>query len=327
MFPPLPGPAPQNRLGLARWLVSREHPLTARVIVNRLWAEIFGRGLVTTPEDFGTQGASPSHPELLDWLAVELIDSGWDLQHILRLIVTSATYRQSARMWVIRASVDPSNSLLARGPRFRLKAEVIRDTALAVSGLLVDQVGGPSVRPYQPAGLWVEVAVADDTYSGGPYVQSHGDDLYRRSVYTWWKRTCPPPALNTLDAPEREFCRVERSRTNTPLQALVLLNDPTFVEAARKLAERMLVEGGPDRASRLTFGFRLVTARSPTAAELEVLSDSLASIRSRFLANDTAAAELLRVGESPLPRLEPAELAAYTAVANILLNLDEFVTK
>ncbi len=174
------------------------------------------------------------------------MDSGWNLQHILRLIVTSATYRQSSQISGEAFRLDPDNRLLARGPRFRLKGEVIRDAALAVSGLLVHELGGPSVRPYQPKGLWVEVAVADDSYSGGPYVQSHGNDLYRRSVYTWWKRTCPPPALNTLDAPEREFCRVERSRTNTPLQALVLLNDPTFVEAARKLAERMLVEGGPE---------------------------------------------------------------------------------
>jgi hypothetical protein len=295
--------------------------------VNRLWAEIFGRGLAATLEDFGTQGELPTHPELLDWLAVELVDSGWDLHHILRLIVTSSTYRQAAKLASPLAELDPDNRRLARGPRFRLKAEVIRDSALSVSRLLVNRLGGPSVRPYQPAGLWEEVAVADHSYSGGPYVVSEGEDLYRRSVYMWWKRTCPPPNLNTFDAPEREFCRVQRSRTNTPLQALVLLNDPTFVEAARKLAERMIVDGGKQDRSRLRYGFRLVTARIPTAAELELLGTSLKTFRRRFAADVNSAASLLSVGDSNVPELNQPELAAYTAIANMLLNLDEFITK
>ena len=322
MLPPIPADAARNRLGLARWLLDPTHPLTARVIINRLWAELFGQGLVTTQEDFGTQGATPSHPELLDWLAVELIESGWNIQYILRLIVTSATYRQSSRVHPELTQRDAQNELLARGPRFRLKAEVIRDSALAVSGLLVHKLGGPSVRPYQPAGLWVEVAVADDSYSGGPYVQSQGDDLYRRSVYTWWKRTCPPPNLNAFDAPEREFCRVQRSRTNTPLQALVLLNDPTFVEAARKLAERMINEGGADLRGRITYGFRLATSRKLSSKELDVLTESLARYRQKFETESHLGKELVSVGHSKrAAEMKTIELAAYTAIANHDLEL------
>ncbi|MCH8922606.1 MAG: DUF1553 domain-containing protein, partial [Planctomycetes bacterium] len=328
MLPPFPRGAPRNRLGLARWITARSHPLTARVIVNRLWAEIFGQGLVATPEDFGTQGAAPSHPELLDWLAVELIESGWNVQHILRLIVTSASYQQSARVSAALHRRDPNNRLLARGPRFRLKAEVLRDAALAAGGLLVQKLGGPSVRPYQPAGLWVEVQVTDDSYSGGPFVQSKGDDLYRRSVYTWWKRTCPPPNLNTFDAPDREFCRVQRSRTNTPLQALVLLNDPTFVEAARALAQRAIDRGGPKVNDRISLAFGRALSRAPQPGELAILSDALARYRKRFAADPAAAKKLVSVGDSkPDSKTNVAELAAYTAVANIILNLDEFVTK
>lgn len=327
VLPDFPKDAERNRLGFAKWLTSRNHPLTARVIVNRLWAEIFGHGLVETLEDFGTQGALPSHPQLLDWMAVELIESGWDVQHVLRLIVSSATYQQSSRTTTGLQQSDPNNRLYARGPRFRMKAEVIRDSALSVSGLLVNKIGGPSVRPYQPSGLWVEVAVADDNYSGGPYVQSQGDDLYRRSLYTWWKRTCPPPNLNTLDAPEREFCRVQRSRTNTPLQALVLMNDPIFVEAARKLAERMIrVDKNP--TTRIQFGFRLVTAREANAEEIELLLRALNRFRARFADQPDLAEKLLSVGDSPRAvDAESEELAAYTAISNMLLNLDEFVTK
>ncbi len=327
LFPRFPADAPRNRLGLSRWLVSDQHPLTARVVVNRIWAELFGFGLVPTPEDFGTQGTPPSHPELLDWLAVELMESGWDLHHLLRLIVSSATYQQAAVLTPELIELDPDNRLLGRAPRFRMKAEVIRDSALSVSGLLVHKVGGPSVRPYQPDGLWAEVSVTDDSYSGGPYVQSHGDDLYRRSLYSWWKRTCPPPSLNLLDAPEREFCRVQRSRTNTPLQALVLLNDPTFVEAARKLAERMLTEGGQHPRTRLAYGFRLAIGRQPSDVELDVFTVALERYLKRFKADSFAAARLLSVGESDLPALDQAELAAYAAIASTLLNLDEFVTK
>ncbi|MFP6677216.1 MAG: PSD1 and planctomycete cytochrome C domain-containing protein [Pirellulaceae bacterium] len=328
IFPPYPDSATRNRLGFSRWLVSPQHPLTARVIVNRIWAEVFGRGLVTTLEDFGTQGASPSHPELLDWLAVELVESGWDLHHILRLMVMSSTYRQTAAMTPDLLKRDPENRLYGRGPRFRMKAEVLRDAALAASGSLVHKLGGPSVRPYQPVGLWVEVQVTDDSYSGGPYVQSKGDDLYRRSLYTWWKRTCPPPNLNTFDAPEREFCRVQRSRTNTPLQALVLLNDPTFVEAARQLAQRAIGQGGQHVRDRISLAFQLSLSRAPQPSELSVLTDAFMVYRKRYEADPVAAKRLIAVGDSkPLATIVPAELAAYTAVANIIFNLDEFVTK
>jgi hypothetical protein len=328
VLPPFPTGAARTRLGFSQWLMSRNHPLTARVIVNRIWAEVFGRGLVTTLEDFGTQGASPSHPELLDWLSVELIDSGWNVHHLLRLIVSSSTYRQAAMVMPEALRRDPGNKFYSRGPRFRMKAEVLRDTALAASGSLVHRLGGPSVRPYQPAGLWVEVQVTDDSYSGGPYVQSTGDDLYRRSVYTWWKRTCPPPNLNTFDAPEREFCRVQRSRTNTPLQALVLLNDPTFVEAARQLAQRVIVQAGPEVHDRISLAFQRSLSRTPQPRELAVLVDALTRYRQRFEADPAAAKRLISVGDStPSATMKPAELAAYTAVANIILNLDEFVTK
>jgi hypothetical protein len=328
ILPPFPSTAPRNRLGLAQWLTSPSHPLTARVIVNRLWAELFGQGLVTTQEDFGTQGAAPSHPELLDWLAVELMESGWDVQHLLRQIVTSATYRQSSRVSREHHTRDPNNTLMGRGPRFRMKAETLRDSALAVSGLLINSQGGPSVKPYQPAGLWVEVQVTADNYSGGPYIQSKGDDLYRRSVYTWWKRTCPPPNLNTFDAPDREFCRVQRSRTNTPLQALVLLNDPTFVEAARALAQRAIANGGPTVRDRISFIFRQSVSRVPQAKELAILEAALARYQARFEADPAAANKLLSVGASkPAAKVNVAELAAYSAVASMILNLDEFVTK
>jgi len=328
VLPPFPPDAPRNRLGLARWMTSRSHPLTARVIVNRLWAELFGQALVATPEDFGTQGAAPSHPELLDWLAVELMESDWNVQHLLRQIVTSSTYQQSSRVSAALHKQNPDNKLLARGPRFRMKAEVLRDAALAVSGLLVDKLGGPSVRPYQPAGLWVEVAVGDDSYSGGPFVQSTGDDLYRRSVYTWWKRTCPPPNLNTFDAPEREFCRVQRSRTNTPLQALVLLNDPTFVEAARSLAQRMISDGGSDDRERITLALKQSISRAPRPPELDILANALGTYRRHFEADPAAAKQLVSVGDSKTDSTTNlAELATFTALANVILNLDEFVTK
>ena len=257
-----------------------------------------------------------------------MMESGWNVQHVLRQIVTSSTYQQSARVSPALYRRDPNNRLLARGPRFRMKAEVLRDTALAASGLLVNKLGGPSVKPYQPAGLWVEVQVTDDSYSGGPYVLSKGDDLYRRSVYTWWKRTCPPPNLNTFDAPDREFCRVQRSRTNTPLQALVLLNDPTFVEAARALAQRAIVNGGPNVDDRISLAFERSLSRAPQPRELAILAGALARYRKRFEADPVAAKKLLSVGDSkPNGTTNVAELAAYTAVANIILNLDEFVTK
>jgi hypothetical protein len=328
-LPPLPKGAPANRLGLSRWLVSRDQPLTARVTVNRYWQLFFGNGLVKTAEDFGSQGDPPSHPELLDWLAVEFRESGWDVRHIVRLIVTSSAYRQASAVTPALEARDPDNRLLARGPRLRLQAEFIRDQALAVSGLLDRRVGGASVFPYQPAGLWQELASRSDgaNWSAQVYVQSRGRDLYRRTMYTFWKRASPPPTLVTFDAPDREVCVVRRARTNTPLQALVLMNDPTYVEASRKLAERLMREARTP-AERIALGFRLVTARPPRADEAAVLTELFDAQRAVYRRDRAAALKLLRVGESHRdPRLDPAELAAWTAVAGVLLNLDEAVTK
>ncbi len=266
-FPPLPEGVPVNRLGLAQWLVSREHPLTARVWVNRAWERFFGAGLVRTTENLGSQSEWPSHPELLDWLAVEFMEAThlpsvagqpptpWDMKALQKLIVMSATYRQSA---VVTSDVDPENRLLSRGPRVRLSAEMARDQALAISGLLVPKIGGPSVRPYMPDGVWDETSRYGDLRG---YKADAGEGLYRRTMYTIWKRTAPPPSLMLFDAPAREVCTVKRSRTNTPLQALALMNEITYVEAARKLGERMMTEGGTSTEDRLTYGFRLATAR------------------------------------------------------------------
>jgi hypothetical protein len=317
---PLPTGAPNNRLGFAHWVTSPDNPLTARVAVNRFWQMYFGVGLVKTVEDFGLQGEWPSHPELLDWLATEFVRTGWDVTAIQKLIVTSATDRQSSRATPEMLRRDPENRLVARGPRQRLPAEMLRDSALFVSGLLVEKIGGPSVKPYQPAGLWKELAMQDMDY-----VQSKGDDLYRRSLYTFWKRTIPPPMLAAFDAANREACVVRETRTNTPLQALNLMNDVTFVEAARKLAERMIREGGTDP---LTYGFRVVTARRPSPDELRVLADGLAYHRDYFSTDATRAAEFLKQGESPVDAsMDTSELAAYAAVASLMLNLDEASAK
>lgn len=277
----LPG-QPTNRLGLARWLVSPQNPLTARVTVNRLWQSVFGTGLVRTAEDFGTRGELPSHPELLDWLALEFVRTGWDIKRMVKLLVTSATYQQDSRLTAELQAKDPDNRLLARGPRHRLPAEMIRDQALAVSGLLVENIGGPSVKPYHPPGLYEQVVAGT-----GPstYVQGHGEDLYRRSLYTYWKRSVPNPAMLIFDAPFRETCTVRRSRTTTPLQALNLLNDPTFVEAARGLAQRMMREGGSKPESRIRHGFRLVTSRAPNTKELAVLIKGLQRAQRSFRAD------------------------------------------
>jgi hypothetical protein len=329
VLPRLPEGAPRNRLGLAQWLTHPSHPLTSRVTVNRYWQSYFGTGLVKTSEDFGSQGELPSHPELLDWLAAEFM-TAWDVKHLQRLIVTSATYRQSSRVTSALVARDPENRLLARGPRHRLPAEGIRDLALSVSGLLQHKIGGPSVSPYQPAGLWEELMARADgkNWTAQEYSQSHGADLYRRTMYTFWKRTCPPAQLATFDAPDRETCTVRRARTNTPLQALVLMNDPTYVEASRKLAERILIEGGTTTEQRIQFAFRLATARPPTPRELHVLQRVLDQQLARFNSNPDAAAKLLAVGESPRnEQLPDAELAAWSAVANVILNLDETVTK
>ena len=312
-----------TRLDLARWLTDPAHPLTARVAVNRWWEMLLGTGLVETAEDFGVQGARPSHPRLLDWLATELIRQKWDQRAILKLIVLSATYRQSSSVTPQLLDADPGNRLLSRGPRWRLPAEMVRDNALAVSGLLHRQIGGPSVRPYQPAGLWEDVSVE----RRDKYVADSGAGLYRRSMYTFWKRTCPPPGMSAFDAPDRETCVIRRARTNTPLQALVLLNDPTYVEAARTFAERIIHHNGDD-TERLNFAFRSAVARRPAAAEHAVVHDLLAAARKRFTVQPDAANKLLTVGSSKVDAtIEAGELAAWTSVASILLNLDETISK
>ncbi len=322
---PLPADLPHNRLGLARWLVSADNPLTARVTINRYWQHYFGTGLVKTAENFGVQGEPPSHPELLDWLATEFVRTGWDVKALHRLIVTSATYRQSSRAPASLVHRDPENRLLARGPRVRLPAEVVRDNALAVAGLLVEKIGGPSVKPYQPAGLWEELAGGAGE---GPYNQDKGPGLYRRSLYVYRKRTVPHPLLSTFDAPGGEICQVRRARTNTPLQALELLNDVTYVEAARALGQLMLTAGGATPEGRLAYGFRRATARTPGPAELKVLLRGLERYRQTYAEDPESAKRLLRHGESrPDGKLDPAELAAYTAAAGVILNLDETITK
>jgi hypothetical protein len=327
MLPPLPKDAPLNRLTLAKWLVDSGHPLTARVAVNRYWQSYFGVGLVKTQEDFGVQGEPPVNPELLDWLATEFIRTGWNVKGMQRLIVTSATYRQSSKTTEALREKDPENRLLARGPRVRLQAELIRDTALAASGLLNDAIGGPSVMPYQPKGIWEELAFGDG-FSGQSYEQSHGADLYRRGMYTLWKRTAPPASFATFDAPDREKCTARRAQTNTPLQALALLNDPTYVEASRALAQRALLEGGKDANARIAYAFRLATARKPGKQEMKVLRALLDGRLEAYRQDRAAALKLLAVGESPRnPRLDVSELAAYTTVTSVIFNLDETITK
>ncbi|WP_339688356.1 DUF1553 domain-containing protein [Gimesia maris] len=314
---------PTNRFGLARWLTSPDHPLTARVYVNRLWQQLFGVGLVKTVGDFGSQGEWPSHPELLDWLAVEFQQSGWDVKHLLKQIVLSSTYRQSSRVTDELYERDPENRLLARGPRFRLDAETVRDNALQISGLLVAKQGGPSVKPYQPPGLWEAVS-----YDGNvTYKQSTGDGLYRRSLYTYWKRQSPPPGLMAFDAPTRETCTVSRPRTNTPLQALVLMNDPTYVEAARVFATQTLQKQASE-AERIDFLFRAATSRLPAKAEQQILSRILRQQTSIYQHDPAAAAKLISVGETPVDKtLKPNELAAWTMLASMIFNMDETLTK
>jgi hypothetical protein len=327
MLPALPKDAPPNRLALAKWLVDSAHPLTARVAVNRFWQMYFGTGIVKTQEDFGVQGESPVHPELLDWLATEFIRTGWDIRAMQRLIVTSATYRQSSKITAALLERDPENRLLARASRLRLPAEMIRDTALAASGLLNGEIGGPSVLPYQPKGLWEEMAFGEG-FSAQSYEQSHGKDLYRRGMYTFWKRTVPPASMATFDAPDREKCTARRALTNTPLQALVLLNDPTYVEAARALAERALVGAGKTETARIAFAFRLATARKPSDQETRVLRDLLKKQLASFTRDRQAALQLVSVGESARDkRVDVVELAAWTVVASTILNLDETITR
>lgn len=310
-----------SRLDLANWLFREDHPLTARVQVNRLWQMVFGHGLVRTIGDFGAQGEWPSHPQLLDWLAMEFQQSGWDQRHMLRLMVTSATYMQDSGWDAAKAEVDPDNRLLARGPRFRLDAEVIRDAALASSGLLVDKVGGPSVKPYQPNGLWKAVGYTGSNTAN--FARDNGDALYRRSMYTFWKRTSPPPTMSLFDAPTRESCIVQRERTNTPLQALALWNDTQFVEAARALAARMMQSEDP-----YITAFELVLSRPPLAEEIAVLKDLLERQKQQFVADPEGAKALLEVGEAMYDRnLNAVDLAAWTSIASVILNLDEAVTR
>ncbi len=321
-LPPLPKGAPNNRLGFARWLVDPSNPLTARVAVNRFWQMYFGAGLVKTVEDFGLQGEWPTHPELLDWLATEFVRTGWDVKAMQKIIVTSATYRQSSRATQEILQKDPDNRLLARGARLRLPAETVRDQALAVSGLLVEKTGGPSVRPYQPAGLWKELSGGQD------YKPDRGEGLYRRSLYTFWKRASPPPSMMIFDSAGREACVVRQTRTNTPLQALNLMNDVTYVEASRALAQRMMREGGKTPADRVAFAFRLATARQPSPQESGVLLDSFHYHLDNYQTDREAARKLISQGESRRDEtLDERELAAYTAVASLILNVDETVTK
>jgi hypothetical protein len=337
VLPALDKDLPHNRLGFAKWLVSPENPLTARVTVNRFWQQVFGIGLVKTSEDFGSQGALPSHPELLDWLALEFIRSGWDVKHLIKLMVTSATYRQSSRRGAFQVPTkvesrpslieDTDNRLLSRGPRHRLIAEVIRDQALAVSGLLVTKIGGPSVKPYHPPGLYEQVVAQRDNPKA-TYQQGTGDDLHRRSLYTYWKRSVPHPSMLLFDAPFRETCALRRSRSNTPLQALNLLNDPTYVEAARFLGQRMMKEGGSSLDSRLNHGIRLLLSRQPKPQELAVLRSGYQRALEGFKADPDAVKSFLAVGDAKADAtLNATELAAFTSVASTLLNLDEAVSK
>ena len=326
-LPPLPEKAARNRLGFADWVTDPEHPLTARVAVNRFWQQLFGTGLVKTSDDFGVQGESPSHPELLDWLAVTFIEDGWDMQKLMKRMVMSATYRQSARVTKELLARDPHNRLLARGPRFRLDAEVLRDQALFVSGLLVEKLGGPSVKPPQPSGLWEAVAFTGSN-TGIFKADTGHDKVHRRSMYIFWKRTAAPPMMAALDAPSREACIVKRERTNTPLQALMLMNEVQYVEAARVLAERTLKQGGTTADARLQFLFRTVTCRPAEPSEMSELSNALQENLARYSKDAKAAQALIGVGETrPDPALNPSELAAWTLVANLVLNLDEVVTK
>jgi len=328
VLPPMPSTFPNNRLGFARWLVSPAHPLTSRVIVNRFWSILFGAGLVKTGEDFGVQGEMPSHPELLDWLAVEFImgkeGREWDVKGLLKTIVMSATYRQESRITPQLQQRDPDNILLARAPRFRLSAEMIRDQALMMSGLLVEKLYGPSVKPYQPDGLYKDMTFAGLT----SYDRDKGEGLWRRSLYTFWKRTVLSPTMQVFDASAREFCTVRETRTNTPLQSLNLMNDVTYIEAARMLAQRMLLEGGATSRERIGWAFRLVTSRPPTDQEIEILQRNLDKQLDFFTRNPQEATRLLSVGEKRNDAgLNASELAANAALVSLILNLDEVITR
>jgi hypothetical protein len=313
---PFPADLPRNRMGLAQWLVSRDNPLTARVEINRKWEQFFGRGLVETAEDFGTQGERPTHPELLDWLAVEFMNRNWSMKAMDRLIVTSAAYRQSSNATPELLKVDPYNRLISRGARYRLEAEMIRDFTLAAAGLVSSKIGGPSVFPYQPEGVW------DVPYSGTKWVESKGDDRYRRALYTFARRSAMYPSMINFDATSREVCTVRRIRTNTPLQALTALNDPAFFEAARAMAKRVAAEGGPSPNAKVDYAFRLVTSRAPQPTELDRMLSWLSNETSYFKEHSSEATKIA----GPQSQ-DPVNDASWTMLANVLLNLDEAVTR
>jgi hypothetical protein len=324
VLPPMPAGQPMNRLGLAKWIVDPSNPLTARVQVNRLWEKFFGVGIVKSSENLGTQADLPSNPELLDWLATEFVGEHWDMKAIQKLIVMSAAYRQASTLTPELIERDPDNRLIARGPRLRLPAESIRDQALAVSGLLVEKIGGPSVHPYEPANLWEGNRFGNLS----KYVQDKGDGLYRRSLYTFWKRTATPPNMTVFDMPSREYCVLKRSRTDTPLQALDLMNDPTYLESSRVLAEHAMNEGGSTPTDRVTYAFHRAMCRNPTGHELKILLAGFTDQLERYRNDPKAAAEFISVGESPRDKkLDVPELAAYTMTCSVIMNLDEMINK
>jgi hypothetical protein len=321
VLPSMPENSTPNRLALARWLVSRDNPLTARVTINRFWQQFFGVGLVKTVEDFGTQGELPSHPKLLDWLAVEMMESGWDLKHMVKLIVMSSTYQQSSKVTSKQLELDPYNRFLARGPRYRLSSLALRDQALFLSGLLHEQVGGEPVKPYQPEGVWLEMTLGKIKYE-----QDHGDDLYRRSIYIFWRRSVGPTML--FDSTARQVCTVKQSRTNTPLHALTMMNETAYLEAARNMAARVMEEGGDDDLAQLGYAFRLATSRQPTEKEQQALVQTLNQVRQKMEQDEKAVEQLLAIGESPVgENIDRTELASFAAMMNLIFNLDEVLTR
>jgi len=317
-----------NRLGLAKWLFAPENPLTSRVIVNRLWQEIFGRGIVASSDDYGNQGRLPSHPELLDFLAVEFREKAWDIKYLLKLMVTSSTYRQSSASTKRLREIDPDNVYLARSSRYRLNSEMIRDNILFSSGLLVSELGGPSVKPYQPEGLWEAIAVGIKGRGEPTYITDIGEKLYRRSLYTYWRKTIPPPSMLIFDSPLKEFCEVRRVRTSTPLQALNLLNDPQMLEAARVLGSNLVEQENLSLEEKITLAFRKIISRRPEDHEIEILLQGYKEEYDRFSANPEEAAKFLHVGAYPQnEKLGTLECAAMMHVVTIIYNLDEAISK
>jgi hypothetical protein len=325
ILPPMDPALPRNRLGFAKWLMTPEHPLTSRVTVNRFWQEVFGTGIVRTSGDFGIAGELPVNQDLLDWLAIDFRTHGWDVKRLFYMMLTSSTYKQSAQITDAKLVKDPDNRFLSRGPRFRMEAEMVRDYALFASGLMTPKIGGPSVKPYQPDGVWEAVAMIGSNTRD--YVRDKGENLYRRSMYTFWKRSAPPASMEIFNAPARETCTVRRDRTNTPLQALVTLNDPQYIEAARVLASSILKQAA-DFESRIQLLTLRVMARELTAEEKQIVQQSLDDLLKHYQGQPAAAKELLQVGDAPqVPELVDAEVAAWTMVANEIMNLDEVLNK